>query len=378
MFAVEVYAAVRHFVFIEGNSRREAARVFGLSRETVSKMCRFSLPPGYTRTKPVTKPKLGTLLPVIDAILEADRTAPVKQRHTAKRIFERLRDEHGYAGGTTVVKDYVRIARGRLRETFVPLAHPPGHAQVDFGEAVGEIGGVRRKIHFFCMDLPHSDAPFVKAYPAETTEAFLDGHVSAFAFFGGVPLSILYDNTTIAVAKICGDGKRERTRAFTELQSHYLFRDRFGRPGKGNDKGKVEGLVKYARSNFMTPIPQAASFDDLDAMLEERCRRRRDDRAGRHDETIGERLVADLAAFRDLSTPRRRPERLDTSRRSGSPPDRVPRLSDRPRQPPDRRIRHSMGRACRNVAGFRWWRSARRYGRHRPPRAAAASSAFRW
>ena len=140
----------------------------------------------------------------------------------------------------------------------------------------------------------------MKAYPAETTEAFLDGHVSAFAFFGGVPLSVLYDNTTIAVAKICGDGRRERTRAFTELQSHYLFRDRFGRPGKGNDKGKVEGLVKYARSNFMTPIPQAASFDDLNAMLEERCRRRQGERAGRHSETIGERLVADLESFRDL------------------------------------------------------------------------------
>ncbi len=299
MFAVEVYAAVRHFVFIEGNSRREAARVFGLSRETVSKMCRFSLPPGYTRTKPVKKPKLGTLLPVIDAILEADGTAPSKQRHSAKRIFERLRDEHGYAGGLTVVRDYVRVARGRLRETFVPLAHPPGHAQVAFGEAIGVIDGVRRKIHFFCMDLPQSDAPFVKAYPAETTEAFLDGHVSAFAFFDGVPLSVLYDNTTIAVAKICGDGKRERTRAFTELQSHYLFRDRFGRPGKGNDKGKVEGLVKYARANFMTPIPRAASFDDLNAMLADRCRRRQGERAGRHGETIGERLVADLEAFRD-------------------------------------------------------------------------------
>ena len=94
MFAAEIYAAVRHFVFIEGNSRREAARVFGLSRETVLKMCRFSLPPGYTRTKPVTKPKLGALLPVVDAIIVADQTAPVKQRHTAKRIFERLRDEH--------------------------------------------------------------------------------------------------------------------------------------------------------------------------------------------------------------------------------------------------------------------------------------------
>lgn len=156
--------------------------------------------PGYARTKPVTKPKLGALLPVIDAILEADRVGPVKQRHTAKRIFERLRDEHGFGGGYTVVKDYVRIARARGRETFVPLSHPPGHAQVDFGEAVGVIGGVRQKVHFFCMDLPQSDAPFVKAYPAETTEAFLDGHVSAFAFFGGVPLSILYDNLKIAVA----------------------------------------------------------------------------------------------------------------------------------------------------------------------------------
>jgi transposase len=300
MFAVEVYAAVRHFVFVEGNSRREAARVFGLSRETVLKMCRFSLPPGYTRTKPVTKPKLGALLPVIDAILEADRTGPVKQRHTAKRIFERLRDEHGYGGGYTVVKDYVRIARARGRETFVPLSHPPGHAQVDFGEAVGVIGGVRQKVHFFCMDLPQSDAPFVKAYPAETTEAFLDGHVSAFAFFGGVPLSLLYDNLKIAVAKICGDGKRERTRAFTELVSHYLFRDRFGRPGKGNDKGKVEGLVKYARSNFLTPMPLAASFDDLNAMLAARCRARQNERAGRHAATIGERLAADLDAFREL------------------------------------------------------------------------------
>jgi transposase len=300
MFGVDNYAAVRRFVFVEGHSRREAARVFGLSRETVLKMCRFSLPPGYTRTVPVAKPKLGTLLPVIDTIMEGDRTGPVKQRHTAKRIFERLRDEHDFTGGYTVVKDYVRICRARGRETFVPLAHPPGHGQVDFGEAVAVIGGVRQKIHFFCMDLPQSDACFVKAYPRETTEAFLDGHVSAFAFFGGVPLSLLYDNLKIAVAKICGDGKRERTRAFTELVSHYLFADRFGRPGKGNDKGNVEGLVKHARLNFMVPIPEAASFDELNARLEVQCRQRQAERAGRHAETIGERLVADTAALRAL------------------------------------------------------------------------------
>ncbi len=300
MFVVETYAAVRRFVFLEGHSRREAARVFGLSRDTVAKMCRFSAPPGYVRSRPPEKPKLGALIPVIDTILEDDRTSPAKQQHTAKRVFERLRDEHGYKGGYTVVKDYVRRQKVRSRETFVPLAHPPGHAQVDFGEAVGVIGGVRQKIHFFCMDLPQSDACFVKAYPRETTEAFLDGHVSAFAFFGGVPISILYDNTTIAVAKICGEGKRERTQAFTGLCSHYLFQDRFGRPGKGNDKGKVEGLVKFSRSNFMVPIPVAQSFDALNAMLAERCRGRQTERAGRHAETIGERLAADIASLRPL------------------------------------------------------------------------------
>jgi len=298
MFVVESYAAVRRFVFVEGRSRREAARVFGLSRETVSKMCRFSAPPGYVRARPAAKPKLGPLIGVVEAILEADQTAPVKQRHTAKRIFERLRDEHGYGGGYTVVKDHVRRQKARGRETFVPLSHPPGHAQVDFGEAVAIIGGVRQKIHFFCMDLPQSDSGFVKAYPRETTEAFLDGHVSAFEFYGAVPLSILYDNLKIAVAKICGDGKRERTRAFTELVSHYLFQDRFGRPGKGNDKGKVEGLVKFSRSNFMTPIPVAASYEALNAMLADRCRKRLSERAGRHTETIGQRLAADLAALK--------------------------------------------------------------------------------
>lgn len=300
MFAVEIYAAVRRFVFVEGHSRREAARTFGISRTTVDKMCAYSAPPGYRRKMPPKRPKLDPFIAVIDAILKADAEAPRKQRHTAQRIFERLRDEHGFTGGKTIVGDYVREARQRTAEKFVPLAHPPGHAQVDFGEAIAVIGGERRKIHVFFMDLPHSDASFMKAYPAETTEAFLDGHVSAFAFFGGVPLSILYDNLKLAVATICGDGTRERTKAFTGLVSHYLFRDRFGRPGKGNDKGKVEGLVKNGRRRFLTPVPVAACFDELNARLEADCLKDQDRKAGRHDKTIGERLLDDLSAFRAL------------------------------------------------------------------------------
>ena len=290
----------RAWARVAGRSNNGAARVFGLSRDTIAKMCRYSAPPGYVRSKAPERPKLGPLVPVIDAILEADKTAPPKQRHTAKRIFERLRIEYGFAGGYTVVKDYVRLARTRSREVFIPLAHPPGHAQVDFGECIGVIGGVRMKLHVFCFDLPQSDACFIKAYPAETTEAFLDGHVSAFAFFGGVPVSILYDNLKIAVARILGDGKRQRSHAFTELVSHYLFEDRFGRPGKGNDKGKVEALVKYSRANFLTPVPHVPSFEAVNAALEERCRVRQAERAGRHEQTIGERLVADQAVLRPL------------------------------------------------------------------------------
>jgi transposase len=258
------------------------------------------VPPGYRRTKPPVRPKLDAFTAIIDQILEADHSAPAKQRHTAKRIHDRLRAEHGFTGGYTIIKDYMREQRARAREVFVPLAHPPGHAQVDFGEAVAVIGGERQKIHFFCLDLPHSDAGFVKAYPAERTEAFCDGHNAAFAFLGGVPKSILYDNTKLAVARILGDGKRQRTRTFAELQSHYLFLDRFGRPGKGNDKGKVEGLVGYARRNFLVPIPVVASFAELNAHLERRCLDRLNDRVRGHAGSIGERLERDLAALQPL------------------------------------------------------------------------------
>jgi transposase len=273
MKGVELYGQVRRAVYVEGLSRREAARRFGIDPRTVAKMLAFSVPPGYRRSGPAARPKLDAFVGIIDQILEEDKARPAKQQHTSKRIFERLRDEHGYRGGITIVKDYVYERRQRSREMFVPLRHDPGHAQVDFGEALAVVGGVEQKIHFFAMDLPHSDSCLVQAYPAESNEAFCEGHRVSFEFFGGVPRSILYDNTRLAVARILGDGRRLRTRVFSELQSHYLFADRFGRPGKGNDKGKVEGLVGYARRNFMVPIPHAAGFAELNAQLLECCRR---------------------------------------------------------------------------------------------------------
>ena len=300
MYSVELYNRVRRSCHVDGMSKSEAARVFNIDRKTVSKILKHSVPPGYRRSKPPVRPKLDPFIPIIEQILEDDKARLKKQRHTAKRIFERLRDEHGFTGGITIVTDYVRERKRRAREVFVPLAHSPGHAQVDFGEALGVIGGVECKLHYFAMALPHSDAFFIKAYPAETTEAFCDGHNAAFAFFGGVPQSILYDNTTIAVAKICGDGKRDRTRSFAELQSHYLFDDRFGRPGKGNDKGNVEGVIGYGRRNFLVPAPRFNSFDGLNTWLEERCLKRHDDIVRGHSEPIGQRLMRDLDALMEL------------------------------------------------------------------------------
>ena len=145
---------------VDGMSIREASGVFGLHRDTVRKMLAHSVPPGYRRRKPPTRPKIGPYTGVIDRILEDDPVSstgqalnlPKKQRHTAKRIHERLRDEYGFDGGYTIVKDYVRKHRRRTREMFVPLVHPPGHAQCDFGEAWAVIGGVKQKIHFFVLD----------------------------------------------------------------------------------------------------------------------------------------------------------------------------------------------------------------------------------
>ena len=149
---MEIYGRVRRAVRVEGRSQRAVAREFGLSRETVRKMLQYAVPPGYQRQQPIKRPKLGPWLGVIDAILSDDKQRPAKQRHTAKRIFDRLKEEHQFTGGYTIVKDYVRSATLRGQEMFVPLTHPPGEAQADFGEALVVIAGVEQKAHYLAMD----------------------------------------------------------------------------------------------------------------------------------------------------------------------------------------------------------------------------------
>lgn len=296
---MELYRKVR-LAHRDGMSSRALARHFGISRESVKKMLSFSVPPGYQRRAAIKRPKLDGFSAIIDQWRHDDLGVHRKQRHTAKRVFERLRAEHGFTGGYTIVKDYMREHERRGREMFVPLAHGPGHAQADFGEAVVVIGGVEQKAHFFALDLPHSDACYIRAYPAATSEAWVDGHVHGFAFFGRVPQSVLYDNDRCLVARILPDGTRQRAGLFSGFLSHYLIHDRYGRPGKGNDKGSVEGLVGYARRNFMVPLPRFASWEEFNVWLEDQCRKRQADILRGHSETIGQRLARDLMAMAEL------------------------------------------------------------------------------
>src|SRR5260370_32927645 len=210
MYSVEIYGRVRRAVYVEGMSERQVAREFGLARETVRKRLQYAVAPGYRRQQPAKRPKLDAWVGVIDQILEEDRSRPRKQRHTAKRIHERLRAEHGFSGGYTIVKDDVRLRKVNQREMFVALVHPPGDAQADFGEALVVIGGAERKAHYLAIDLPQSDDCFVMAFPAETTEAFVEGHNQAFAYFGGVPRSILHDNTKLAVTRLLADSTMKK------------------------------------------------------------------------------------------------------------------------------------------------------------------------
>jgi transposase len=295
---MEKWCDIRQRVLRDGVSIRQIQRETGLHFETIKKVLTHSSPPQF-RLPERPKPKIGPYLGRISDILDSDRELPRKQRHTAKRIFERLQQE-GYSGGYTQVKEAVRELRWSRGEVFVPLIHEPGEAQVDFGYALVKMAGNLTKVAFFAIALPYSDAMFIVAYPRECTETFQDGHVRAFRFFEGVPYRIRYDNARTSVVQITGARSRKLTKGFLQLQSHYLFRERFCRVRRANEKGVVEGIVKYGRLNYFVPVPQVESFKELNAYLEQRCRDDLNRRVRGQKTTKAELLSEERAAFLPL------------------------------------------------------------------------------
>lgn len=296
---MEWWAAIRQRVLVEGVSQRQILAETGIHWQTLKKILSMSEPPGYRLQKQRQRPKLGPYLDRIQQIIEEDRGVPVKQRHTAKRIFERLKDE-GYSGGYTQVKEAVRQITLKSREVFVPLTHYPGEAQVDFGHAVMRQDGVLHKVAFFAMVLPFSDAFFVQAYERECTEVYWDAHSRAFEYFGGVPVRISYDNSSVLVRLSAQTQERKLSQAFLQLKSHYLFDHRFCNVGRGNEKGVVEGIVKFARLNFMVPIPEVRNLEELNQQLLQACRDDLRRKLRGQGVTKAELLKEDQAAFRSL------------------------------------------------------------------------------
>ena len=293
---MQLWTDIRRRVLVEGVSKREILRETGIHWRTLEKILAHPEPPGYRAKTPRVQPKLGPFLDRIARILEEDKGCPRKQRHTAKRIFDRIVAE-GYEGGYTAVKQAVRAHKRTRSEVFVPLIHRPGEAQVDFGYALANVAGRLRKVAFFVMALPHSDALFVQAFERECTETFWGGHVRGFAFFGGVPRRITYDNSRVMVAKIIGPRQRRLTHGFLQLESHYLFDHHFCLVQRPNEKGVVEGTVKFARLNFFVPVPQVRDLDELNAHLAARCREDLERRVRGNAATKGVLLGEDRAAF---------------------------------------------------------------------------------
>src|SRR5215218_4758281 len=293
---VELFEQSRREYEFGSGTIQGVARKFGVHRRLVREAVQSAVP--RQKTAPVRpRPRLEPVAAFIDGILEADRQAPRKQRHTAHRIYERLRQEraeHSIAEST--VRQYVRERKAALgllrRETFVPQSYAWGsEAQVDWYEAYADLGDERVKLQVFALRSMASGAAFHRAYPHATQQAFLEAHEQAFHYFGGVFRRLRYDNLTAAVKRILRGFRREETARFVAFRSHWRFEAEFCTPAEAHEKGGVEGEAGYFRRNHWVPVPKAKDVAELNAQLLEACRADEQRRIDGRDCTIGAAML---------------------------------------------------------------------------------------
>jgi transposase len=304
---VELFEQIRRDRDREGLSIRALARRHGVHRRAVRQALASPLPPAKRPPSDRPAPKLGAYRRLVDEWLESDRRAPRKQRHTARRIWRRLVDEHDVDVAETTVRDYVRARRRAMGEpvdeVFVPQVHAPGvGAQVDWGEARVVLAGIATTVHLFLMRASFSGAAFCQASLVETQQAFLELHVQAFGWFGGVFWQIRYDNLTSAVKQVLRGRRRIETDRFVALRSHYLFEAEFTRPGKegAHEKGGIEGEVGRFRRNHLVPVPEVADLAALNALLLAGCEADLGRRIVGRDVTVGEAFGQERPLLRAL------------------------------------------------------------------------------
>ncbi|MEA1950677.1 MAG: IS21 family transposase [Planctomycetota bacterium] len=296
MLTVNKYARIRG-AYRDGMSISEIARRFHHSRRKVRAVLKGDgEPSSYPKRKDQCYPKLGEFVGLIDEILAADEQAPPKQRHTAMRIFERLKAEN-YLGGYDAVRRYVAKCRRKKFETFIPLVHDPGQRlEADFGQIYVDFPEGRRAVSVLILVWSHSNYPFAVALPTQRTEAILEGMVRGFEYFGCVPREVWWDNPkTVALALLSGRQRQLHPR-YAALASHYVFDPLFCMPASGNEKPYVENRVKTMQRRWSTPVPKAKDLDDLNAYLLECCLAERARNRNGTEKMIGEVFEQDRAA----------------------------------------------------------------------------------
>jgi transposase len=296
MRSVDDFAAIRQ-AHRDGLSIRQIAKQFGAGRDTVRKALQHPQPRPYTLSQPRLAPTFGPFRPVVDGILLADETAPRKQRHTARQLFRRLRDEHGYSGGYDQVRRYVQAHRRQPRETFIPLDHPPGHrAEDDFGHIHVDFPAGRRLVPVLLVTWSYSNCPFALALPTERTEAILHGLVEAFTFFGCVPRELWWDNPATVALRLFRGRDRTLHPRYAALASHYSLAAKFCLPARGNEKPRVENRVYDLERRWATPVPCIESLDELNTLLRAKCLAERALVSGGNAEAVGVRFAREQAA----------------------------------------------------------------------------------
>ena len=290
MISVEKRERIRRAFFVEEKSIRQIAREFKCSRPTVRKAIASAELETYTLTVPRPAPVLGPYKERIQELLAGNEQMPRKQRYTSHKIYKDV-EAKGYTGSESTVRGYIAQLRRekKKRKVYIPLEFDPGiDAQVDWGEGLAIIAGERITVQLFYMRLCYSRKLFMKAFPNQKQEAFFDGHVQAFHHIQGIPHRISYDNLKVAVLRVLEGRNRQEQDAFTVFRSHYLFDSRYCTPGQGNEKGRVEKAVGFGRRNFMVPIPEVASFEELNEHLLAQCLADDQRRVDRQPVTIGE------------------------------------------------------------------------------------------
>jgi transposase len=303
---MELFEQIRRDRDREGLSIRALAERHGVHRRAVRQALGSPLPPARKPPRSRPAPVMGAYRALIDSWLEADLGAPRKQRHTAHRVWERLVEEHGAQVAERTIRKYVaqrRRVMGGVSEAFVPQHHAPGvEAEVDWGEATALVAGRRARVHLFHLRLSHSGAAFAAVFARETQQAFLEAHVDAFAFLGGVPALVRYDNLGSAVKQILKGRRRVETDRFVALRSHYLFESAFTIAGiqGAHEKGGVENEVGRFRRRHLVPVPNVMTLRELNARLRTGCEQDLARRIAGRSETVGEALEREHPVLRAL------------------------------------------------------------------------------